>query len=120
MKFYSTILGDRDYSLMETMHFALRLPPMLSSFRTVISCSVSNWTSVKRGRALRNTKEGESVTTRSKLQIFNERYSYACPAYMCHTDLAPLSFYAFWRMYRLEGHRLARHKTEVFVCITGT
>ena len=120
MKFHSTILGDRDYSLLETVHFGLRLPPTLSSFASVVSCSVSNYTSIKRGRALRNTGEGEPATTRSKLQCFNERYSYVLPSYMSPTDLAPLSFYAFWRMYHVAGNRLVRHKKEVFVSITGS
>ena len=47
LKFYNRILGDRDYSLLECMHFALQIPGSLSSFPPVVSVSVSNWTSVK-------------------------------------------------------------------------
>ena len=52
MKFYSRILGDRDYSLFEVLHFGLRLPGVLSSFPDVRAASVSNWASIKRGRAM--------------------------------------------------------------------
>ena len=119
-KFYNFILGDRGYSLLESMHFSMRLPPIISSFGSVISASVSGYASVKRGKAYQKTKDNESVTTRSKLAIFHHRYEYGRPGYMSETDLAPLYFYAFWRMYRVARNRLVRYKTEVFVAITGT
>ena len=50
MKFYNRLLGNRDYSLFEVVHFGLRLPGTLSSFGPVESVSVSNWSSVKRAR----------------------------------------------------------------------
>ena len=52
MKFYSRILGHRDYSLFEVLHFGLGLPGVLSSFGDVSSASVSNWAALKRGEAL--------------------------------------------------------------------
>ena len=42
MKAYSQVLGGRDYSLLETMHFGLRLPGTLSSFGQIHSVSVSD------------------------------------------------------------------------------
>ena len=71
MKFYSRILGDRDYSLFEAMHHGLRLPGVLSSFPTVDSVSVSNWSAIKRGDALRHLKKNERATYLSKLELFN-------------------------------------------------
>ena len=47
MKFYSRVLGGRDYSLLETLHFGLRLPATLSSFGEVRSVSVYEWAVVK-------------------------------------------------------------------------
>ena len=38
MKFYNRLLGNRDYSLFEVVHFGLRLPGTLSSFGPVESC----------------------------------------------------------------------------------
>ena len=102
------------------MYFSMRLPPIISSFGNVISASVSGYASVKRGKAYQKTKANESVTTRSKLAIFHHRYEYGHPGYMSDTDLAPVCFYAFWRMYHVAKNRLVRHKTEVFVAITGT
>ena len=52
MKFYSRILGHRDYSLFEVLHFGLGLPGVLSSFGNVSTASVSNWAALKRGEAL--------------------------------------------------------------------
>ena len=40
-KFYSRILGDRDYSLLEVLHFGLRLPGAITSLGDVVSASVS-------------------------------------------------------------------------------
>ena len=55
MKFYSRVLGDRDYSLLECLHFGLRLPATLSSFGPVHSVSVSDWSTVKPAASLRLT-----------------------------------------------------------------
>ena len=52
MKFYSRILGHRDYSLFEVLHFGLGLPGVLSSFGDVSTASVSNWAALKRGEVL--------------------------------------------------------------------
>ena len=43
MKFYSRVLGGRDYSLLEAVHFGLRLPATLSSFGDVRTVSISEW-----------------------------------------------------------------------------
>ena len=72
MKFYNRLLGNRDYSLFEVVHFGLRLPGTLSSFGPVESVSVSNWSSVKRGASLRGLPKGDRVTHLSKLEIFND------------------------------------------------
>ena len=52
LKIYSRILGDRDYSLFEVMHFGLRLPGVLSSFGDVHKASVSNWGTLKSRQAI--------------------------------------------------------------------
>ena len=46
MKFYSKVLGGRDYSLLEAVHFGLRLPATISSFGEVRSVSISDWSVV--------------------------------------------------------------------------
>ena len=48
MKIYSHILGDREYSLLEVMHYGLRLPATLSNLTPVVSVSVSNWSTIKK------------------------------------------------------------------------
>ena len=50
MKFYSKLIGNRDYTLFEVVHFGLRLPGVLHSFGPVESVSLSNWASVKVGQ----------------------------------------------------------------------
>ena len=79
MKFYSRILGDRDYSLFEVMHFGLRLPGSLSSFGPVESASVSNWAPLKRGKAMTFLKPEERATWNSKIESFSRRSSYKRP-----------------------------------------
>ena len=73
MKFYSKLIGNRDYSLFEVAHFGLRLPGVLSSFGPVESITVSNWASLKRGKAFHDTKPDARVTHLNKLEIFNNR-----------------------------------------------
>ena len=50
MKFYSNVLGGRDYSLLEAAHLGLRLPATMSSFGEVLSVSISDWAVVKKCR----------------------------------------------------------------------
>ena len=73
MKSYNQILGGRDYSLLETMHFGLRLPGTLSSFGNVDNISVSNWAALKRGAALQFSKSTDRASHRSRIELFNER-----------------------------------------------
>ena len=40
MKYYNRILGNRDYSLFEVVHYGLRLPGTISNFGNVESVSV--------------------------------------------------------------------------------
>ena len=93
MKFYSRILGDRDYSLFEVLHFGLRLPGTLSSFGDVVSASVSNWASVKRGRALEAAASQERATNRSALETFAARGSLRRAPAVREADLEDMSFY---------------------------
>ena len=73
MKFYNKILGDRDYSLFEVVHFGLRLPGVLSSFGDVRSASVSNWATVKPQQAIERTKANQRVTNKTALEMFRLR-----------------------------------------------
>lgn len=73
MKFYSRILGDRDYSLFEVLHFGLRLPGVLSSFSDVHKASVSNWGTLKRSKEIKELDEYDAVTNSSALGTFNAR-----------------------------------------------
>ena len=120
MKFYSRILGDRDYSLFEVMHFGLRLPGTLSSFGPVNSISVSNWSAVKRGRALRCLKKDERATYLSKVEIFNIRAHLELPRTVLVSHLESLSFYAFWRMYDVVKGRIVRRQHEKMTAVNGT
>ena len=87
MKFYSRILGDRDYSLFEVMHFGLRLPGVLSSFGDVHKASVSNWGTLKRREAIAKLKADEDVSNSSALQKFNRRSELQLPKQITSTDL---------------------------------
>ena len=119
MKFYSRILGDRDYSLFETRHFGLRLPGTLSSFGDVRNASVSNWAGVKRASELAKTKLGERATNKSALELFASRSVLKRPASILVEDLQDISFYCFWRLYDVNKGALVRKQKEKMLAITG-
>ena len=118
MKFYSRILGDREYLLFEVMHFGLRLPG--TRFGPVNSISVSNWSAVKRGRALNRLKKDERATYLSKVELFNLRAHLELPRTVPVSRLESLSFYAFWRMYDVVKGRIVRRQREKITAVNGT
>jgi hypothetical protein len=118
-KFYSRILGDRDYSLLEVLHNGLRLPAVLSSFTDVQTVSVSNWAPVKSGWALRKTEKHERVTWMTKLEQFNYRAFLELPSKFQTSFLENLSFYCFWRLYDIKGKHLVRRRREKMISING-
>ena len=119
MKFYSRILGDRDYSLFEVLHFGLRLPGVLSSFGDVKRASVSNWTTLKTGQQATFTKANQRITNRSALEIFNQRGELKRPATLKDEALSGISFYAFNRMYDVVGGAIVQKRKEKMVALTG-
>ena len=120
MKFYSRVLGGRDYSLLETVHFGLRLPATLSSFGNVRPVSISDWSVVKRGDAMRHTRPGDRATFRNKREIFDLRGELERPKHVPETHLHNLSMYAFWRLYDVAKKKLVRKQREQFVALSGT
>ena len=120
MKFYSRVLGDRDYSLLESMHFGLRLPATLSNFGPVQSVSVSNWVTVKPSFALRQLRAGARATWANKRELFDDRAVLQRPASITNRDLENLSLYAFWRLFDVVGGKLVRKQKEWFVALSGT
>ena len=71
MKFYSKVIGDREYSVFETVHFGLRLPATLSSLPHTVSASVSDWATLKNASERGKLKAGDRVTNLSKKEIFD-------------------------------------------------
>ena len=98
MKFYTRVLGGRDYSLLETIHFGLRLPATLSSFGDVRPISISDWSVVKPGSVLKHTHRDERATFKNKREIFDNRQHLSRPNTVEEDDLKNLSMYAFWRL----------------------
>ena len=119
MKFYSRILGDRDYSLFEVLHFGLRLPGVLSSFGDVKRASVSNWSTIKSGRSASFTKPNERITNRSALELFNRRGELKRAATLGDVALSGLSFYAFSRLYDVANGTIIQKRKEKMVALTG-
>lgn len=110
MKFYSRVVGDRDYSLFETVHFGLRLPGTLSNFGTVEGKSVSNRSSVKRGQALHSLQDGDRATHLSPLELFNYRDGLKLPSTVTKEDLENTSFYSFWRIFNVNRDQVSRRR----------
>ena len=119
MKFYNRILGDRDYSLFEVVHFGLRLPGVLSSFGDVRSASVSNWATVNVRKAHGAGGMSERVTNKTALENFRDRGLLKLPFGVSLADLEGISFYAFYRMYDVARGCLVRKEREKFVSLTG-
>ena len=98
-KFYSRILGDRDYSLFEVLHFGLRLPGVVSSFGDVKRASVSNWASLKKSQSVQRLGQTARVTNKSALETFNQRGDLQRPEKVPAEAVQILSFHAFWRRF---------------------
>ena len=113
------MLGGRDYSVFEVLHFGLQLPGTLSSFGHVESCSVSNWSTLKNSFVLAKLKNKERCNNLSKLELFNIRTELDRPSYIGLKDLQNISFYAFWRMYYVKNNRVAQRQKEKFTAING-
>ena len=119
MKFYSKILGDRDYSLFEVAHFGLRLPHTLSSFGETVSANVSNWCTLKSGFHVRTSGRHERITNCSKLELFNFRDFLQHSPGFTESNLRGLSFYAFWRLFDVRNGRIFKRHREAIVAVTG-
>ena len=119
MKFYSKLIGNRDYTLFEVVHFGLRLPGVLHSFGPVESVSLSNWASVKQGRSMAMTPAGDRATYRSKLELFNQRADLQLPTSVAPEELENISFYCFWRLYSVQGNRLRKRQREKMIALNG-
>ncbi len=119
MKFYSRVLGGRDYSLLETVHFGLRLPATVSSFGTVRSASISGWALVKSGKALISPRRLDRVTFQNKLELVDVCGELARPRTIEMRDLGHLSMYAFWRIFGVQRQKLVRKQRGQFLSLSG-
>jgi hypothetical protein len=120
MKFYSQILGGRDYSLFEVAHFGVRLPGVLSSFGDVHSASVSNWAGLKKGMPLARTAASERVTHHSALEKFNLRCTLRLPKSMAMDELENISFYSFSRLYDVANGCVVRKQRKKLCLFQAT
>lgn len=120
MKCYSKVLGGRNYSLFETVHSGLRSPAIMQHFRNVRSISISDWSIVKRGDALRHTQRHERPTFLNKRGLSDARAALDRPSSVKICDLEHLSKYVFWRLFDVNGLKLVRKQLEQFVELPGT
>ena len=119
MKFFSKIIGNRDYTLFEVVHFGLRFPGVLQKFGPVETVSISNWATVKKGRTMQDTPLPQRATYLSKLEIFNHRGALDLPSSVTQDDLKNISFYSFWRLYSVQGKRLRKRQREKMLALNG-
>ena len=115
MKFYSRILGDREYSLFEVVHTGLGLPATLSSFGDVFPASVSDYVPVK--SRVQHLDDDAEVSTTTKMEMFSQRGSLPRAQTISWEDLRDLSFYAFWRLFNVKGGKISRRDKEAIVAI---
>ena len=97
MKFYNRVLGNRDYTLFEVVHYGLGLPPTISSFGTVENASVSDWHAMKTGASLNKTEDDDIAFYMNKKEQFANRGNLTLPRTVHVSALENLSLYAFYR-----------------------
>ena len=119
MKFYSRAIAGRDFSLLETVHYGLRLPNTLSNFGPVRTVSLSGWTTVRSRRDLQLQAPTGRATYLNKIELFNARGQLKRPRSFDVRDLEGISLYAFWRLFDVQGNRLVRKRAEQFVAVSG-
>jgi len=119
MKFYNQMLGNRDYTLLEVLHFGLRLPGVASALGRVRDVSVSQWSALRRGGDFARLSPGDRCTLRNKLELFGARGMLTRPSTVHLDDLRNISFYQFWRLYSVERNRIVRHQRERIVAVNG-
>ena len=119
MKCYCHILGERDYSLFETVHTGLRLPAVLSNFGPVVSASVSNCAAVQQ-RLPPNALGDVRVTHLSKVGQFDSRKSYKFARGVHLGALRNFSLYAFFRRFHVDKDTLRRRDRENIIAMNGT
>ena len=119
MKFYNRVIGNRDYTLFEVVHFGIGLPPTISSFGTVDNASVSDWHALKMGAAMSQTQDDADAFYANKKDQFANRGDYVRPATISPLDLENISFYAFHRQFYVQKNRLHRRQKERFLSVTG-
>ena len=60
-KIYNRVLGNRDYTLFEVVHYGDGLPPTISSFGSVDNAGVSDWHALKTGPALERIEDEDTA-----------------------------------------------------------
>ena len=118
MKFYSRILGDREYSLFEVVHAGLGLPATISKFGDIFPASVSDYVSLKTD--LKFLTDDDEVTNATKMELFSQRGTLARAQTISADDLRDHFFCAFWRLFNVRGGKISRRDKEAIVAITGT
>ena len=71
-KFYSRMLGERDYSLFEAVHVGLGLP-LVHSLLPVVSLNTSGGRAVKTAQQLAQCGPDDAVEWSSKIDHFDNR-----------------------------------------------
>ncbi len=89
------MIGNRDYTLFEVVHFGLRLPGVLHSFGDVESVSLSNWSTLKSGASITKLPLADRANNLNKIELFDCRSGLELPNSVSVEDLENLSFYCF-------------------------
>ena len=119
MKFYSKVIGEREYSVFETVHFGLRLPATLSSLPHTESVSVGDWATVKNISERGKLRPDDRVTYLSKKEIFDRRGEWERSSNVTEESISNLSFFAFWRLFHKKDTKILRRRKEAIVALTG-
>ena len=98
---------------------ALDCPRPFPVFGTVDNASVSDWHALKTGRAMSQADEDTDAVFANKRDQFGARGEYPRAKTISADDLENISFYAFHRLFYVQGNRLHKRHKERFLSISG-
>ena len=128
-KFYSRMLGERDYSLFETVHIGLGLP-LMHEIMPVVGLNTAGTRVMKTTEQLAKVDQGGQVTWPSKVDKFDDRLQAARRRFRKQDDVGGgmrrvaeeevhyVSFYEFWEKHTISRGRVNNAQVTVALQVT--
>jgi len=128
-KFYSRMLGERDYSLFEAVHIGLGLP-LMYSLMPVVSLNTLGGRAMKTEKQLEGCKPDDPVEWKSKLDQFDDRLQLVRRSHKgqsatavaartaAEAEVRDVSLYEFYDKHKVERGRLLTPQKSVALMVS--